>query len=359
MAAAEGHSDKTGDSMLPMKKRKISSNISRDEENGEESTQPQSKSFFENFKLVSVLREDDHHKVMCVHGRLPVIRSEPASDSGASGEADAITSEGDESDAVLVLEKKPFDPAAIEACIRKTKTTETLHNDIYRTFDIVSNLTQPDMKATLVFPATEKHIAKYSEYEPFVVNETPELYKSVTQPCLQASKFSLQWVYNILDKKSEVERIVTEDPDPETGFVMVPDMKWDGQKVEALYLVAIVNDRTLKSLRELRGKHLPLLNNILNKGRSSIKEKYGVNSDKLRVYFHYQPSYYLLHIHFTHIRFDAPGTDVMRAHLLSDTIDNLSIDPEFYAKKSLSYVVKDGDQLYNAYKESGYFNDKH
>lgn len=318
MAAAEGHSvsDKTGDSMLPMKKRKIScSNRDRDEENGEEATQPQSNSFFENFKVVSVLREDDRHKLIGVHGRLPARRSEPASDSaGASGGADAITSEEDMSDAVLLLEKKAFDPAAIEACIRKTKTTETLHNDIYRTFDIVSNSTQPDMKATLVFPATEKHIAKYSEHEPFVVNETPELYKSVTQTCLQASKFSLQWVYNILDKKSEVERIVADDPEPETGFVMVPDMKWDGQKVESLYLVAIVNDRSLKSLRDLKGKHLPLLNNILNKGLSSIKAKYGVKSDK--------PSYYHLHIHFTHIRFDAPGSDVMRAHLLSDVIDN-------------------------------------
>ena len=76
--------------------------------------------------------------------------------------------------------------------------------------------------------------------------------------------------------------------------------------------------------------------------------------EKLRVYFHYQPSYYHLHIHFTHISYDAPGSDVMRAHLLSDVIDNLVINPEFYHKKTLSYIVRNGDQLFQAYKSYGY-----
>jgi len=349
MAAAEGHSDKNGDSIsLPMKKRKVS--CSRDGETGDDATQF---NFFKDFKLVKVLREDDRHKMIGVHGRLPATQTHHA--SGASGEGSA-SGDADQHDAVLLLERKPFDPAAIEECIRSTKTTETLHNDVYRTFDVMSNSLKADMKATVVFPATEKHIAKYSEHEPFVVCETPELYKSVTLPCLESSKFSIQWVYNILEKKTEADRIVVEDPDQQIGFIMVPDMKWDGQKVEALYLVALVNNRSLKSMRDLRGEHIPLLKNILEKGQTTIKEKYDVGPDKLRVYFHYQPSYYHLHIHFTHIRFDAPGSDVMRAHLLSDVIDNLSIDSEFYSKKSLSYVVREGDQLFNAYKNSGYFS---
>ncbi len=41
----------------------------------------------------------------------------------------------------------------------------------------------------------------------------------------------LQWVYNILEKKQESERIVFEDPDPETGFILLPDMKWDCKQV--------------------------------------------------------------------------------------------------------------------------------
>ena len=49
-----------------------------------------------------------------------------------------------------------------------------------------------DCKATLICPATSKHIAKYSEHAAFIVRETPHLYRTVTQPCTEASKFSVQ-----------------------------------------------------------------------------------------------------------------------------------------------------------------------
>lgn len=40
-----------------------------------------------------------------------------------------------------------------------------------------------------------------------------------------------QWVCNILEKKAEVERIVYEDPDPDVGFILLPDFKWDQRQV--------------------------------------------------------------------------------------------------------------------------------
>ena len=43
-----------------------------------------------------------------------------------------------------------------------------------------------------------------------------------------------QWVYNILEKKTESERIVYEDADPETGFILLPDMKWDCKQVSEI-----------------------------------------------------------------------------------------------------------------------------
>lgn len=76
----------------------------------------------------------------------------------------------------------------------------------------------------------------------------------------------LQWVYNILEKKSEVERIIFEDPDVETGFVLVPDMKWDEKQLEDLYVVALVQDRSLHSIRSLTADHIPLLENIQKNG---------------------------------------------------------------------------------------------
>jgi hypothetical protein len=41
-------------------------------------------------------------------------------------------------------------------------------------------------------------------------------------------------VYNILDGIKEAERVVHLDKDPETGFVLVPDLKWDQTSMKAL-----------------------------------------------------------------------------------------------------------------------------
>lgn len=82
--------------------------------------------------------------------------------------------------------------------------------------------------------------------------------------------FLFQWVLNILDHKSESERIVFEDPDPEIGFILLPDLKWNAKQIENLYLIAIVRKIGILSLRDLTDEHLPLLKNIKNNGTVSI-----------------------------------------------------------------------------------------
>jgi len=75
-----------------------------------------------------------------------------------------------------------------------------------------------------------------------------------------------QWVYNILNHEKESRRIVFENKDPQTGFVLLPDLKWDGNTSENLYLVAIVHPKGIKSIRDFTAEHIPLLENILLKG---------------------------------------------------------------------------------------------
>ena len=48
------------------------------------------------------------------------------------------------------------------------------------------------IKAMVIHPATEKHIAKYTDHERYVVEETAELYNSVTLPHLLEQQFSVQ-----------------------------------------------------------------------------------------------------------------------------------------------------------------------
>ena len=58
--------------------------------------------------------------------------------------------------------------------------------------------------------------------EIFFVEETADDYHSITLPHLMEDQFSYQWIYNILDHKKEVERIIFEDEDPVNGFVLLP-----------------------------------------------------------------------------------------------------------------------------------------
>lgn len=85
-----------------------------------------------------------------------------------------------------------------------------------------------------------------------------------------------QWVYNILDGRSERERIVVDDVCPRNGFILLPDLKWDGRTRDTLYLLAIVRRRNIRSLRDLSADDLPLLRNIQQRGSAAIEAKYNV-----------------------------------------------------------------------------------
>ncbi|KAJ8964104.1 hypothetical protein NQ314_005129 [Rhamnusium bicolor] len=152
---------------------------------------------------------------------------------------------------------------------KKSYLEKIFHNDVYGDYKYFPKSELNTIKTTIIHPATEKHIVKFSVQKCYIVDETPQIYNDIILPHLFREQFNLQWVYNILEHKSEVERIVLEDVDPDNGFVMVPDLKWNGD-VDTLYLLAIINKRNIKSLRDLTQEHLPLLRNIKEKGIVSL-----------------------------------------------------------------------------------------
>lgn len=95
----------------------------------------------------------------------------------------------------------------------------------------------------------------------------------MTLPYIKSEKFTIDWVYNILDHKKETERIVYEDPDADSGFVLLPDYKWSCKQVEDLYLIAIIHNRKIKSIRDLNHRHLHMLEKILKDGSQAIYGK--------------------------------------------------------------------------------------
>uniref|UniRef100_A0A8I5TC62 m7GpppX diphosphatase n=1 Tax=Pongo abelii TaxID=9601 RepID=A0A8I5TC62_PONAB len=209
-----------------------------------------------------------------------------------------------------------------------------------------------DVKTTVVYPATEKHLQKYLRQDLRLIRETGDDYRNITLPHLESQSLSIQWVYNILDKKAEADRIVFENPDPSDGFVLIPDLKWNQQQLDDLYLIAICHRRGIRSLRDLTPEHLPLLRNILHQGQEAILQRYRVKGDHLRIYLHYLPSYYHLHVHFTALGFEAPGSGVERAHLLAEVIENLECDPRHYQQRTLTFALRADDPLLKLLQEA-------
>ena len=62
--------------------------------------------------------------------------------------------------------------------------------------------------------------------------------------------------------------------------------------------------------------------------------KYGIKPDQLRVFLHYQPSYYHFHLHIVNVQHPGLGDGIAigKAILLDDVIDNLKLDGQYYTK---------------------------
>ncbi|KAM9659358.1 CMP-N-acetylneuraminate-beta-galactosamide-alpha-2,3-sialyltransferase 4 isoform 2-T2 [Trichechus inunguis] len=206
---------------------------------------------FSGFTVQKVLRESARDKIIFLHGKV----------NEASGD-------GDGEDAVVILEKTPFQVEQVAQLLAGSPELQLqFSNDIYSTYHLFPPRHLSDVKTTVVYPATEKHLQKYLRQDLQLIRETGEDYKNITLPYLAAQSLSIQWVYNILEKKAEADRIVFENPDPSDGFVLIPDLKWNQQQLDDLYLIAICHRRGIKSLRDLTPEHLPMLRNILQEGQ--------------------------------------------------------------------------------------------
>lgn len=202
----------------------------------------------------------------------------------------------------------------------------------------------------VIHPATQKDIDKYVDCNYYFVKETPELYFSVTLPFIeqQASQPGhLAWLYNCLDKKAETDRIVYEEAlGSENGFLISKDMKLknEGQKID-LYLNALVSRRDIRSIRDLRTEHLPLLEAINTRGRRAVATAYEVDERELRLFIHYQPQFYHLHVHFTHVKNPTASALSDRAHQLENVISNIQLLGDYYARATLSFCLSEVSAL--------------
>ena len=75
--------------------------------------------------------------------------------------------------------------------------------------------------------------------------------------------------------------------------------------------------------------------------------KYGIKPDQLRVFLHYQPSYYHFHLHIVNVQHPGLGDGIAigKAILLDDVIDNLKLDGQYYTK-TIGFVLGENHELW-------------
>lgn len=232
-----------------------------------------------------------------------------------------------------------------------------------------------------------------SPHDRRLVIESPEMHNSssmqafIKQEVVRPSK---QWIHEVLGSKREVERVKMRT----AHFVLLPDVdsisrrvvmrktdqvlpsghesckeelnptplrpsltlgsericrRWHFRYAHAqLHWLAVVTDTNLRTLRDLRGHHVQMLQNLYNQCCQKIQEETGIAPENIMAYVHYPPSVYQLHIHFKHPINVHTSLDTFRVHSLVNIINNLQIDPEYYAKSLLQLPVSPNTELFAA-----------
>ena len=94
-----------------------------------------------------------------------------------------------------------------------------------------------------------------------LVSETQQCYETIVRPYIEKNQFNAQWVYNIIDGKSERERVLFDNDD----FIVLPNIGWDGKGAESMHLLGLIKSRSVHSIRDLKPEHIPMLETVLEK----------------------------------------------------------------------------------------------
>ena len=206
---------------------------------------------------------------------------------------------------------------------------EVFQNDIYSRYDTAM---VGEYEIQSIFPITQKHKDKYRSKQMRLYEESAEEYSATREALLEKELGHIGWVQNIMDGKAEVERVLFRNE----NFVVLPDFKFANlEETESLHLLVIFADQKLCSIRDLTGDHVGLLQSAQKQINTVLKEKFKLEEGTCRMYFHYPPTFYRLHIHVSNTRIQAATALADRSHMLPTVIGNLKIAPDYYQRISL------------------------
>jgi len=137
-----------------------------------------------------------------------------------------------------------------------------------------------------------------------------------------------RWIYNIIDGISEQDKVLFRDD----LCIVIPTYTWNSRNVDKLRILCLPIDKQLRTIRELTQDHIPLLEHMKKVTLQIVENIYGLTESELKMFFHYHPSTYHLHIHFINTKYNDSSSSVEYSHDLDSVIFNLSLDTNYYKK---------------------------
>lgn len=110
--------------------------------------------------------------------------------------------------------------------------------------------------------------------------------------------------------------------------------------------LAIVTDPSVRTIRDLRGDHLPMLEEMYESCMGVIMNETKLERHNIMAFANYPPSVYKLHFHFCAPFFKSSAYDGFRMHPLSTIINNLRLCPDYYRLSTLDVPLHVHSELY-------------
>lgn len=193
---------------------------------------------------------------------------------------------------------------------------------------------------TLYYPVDQDFIDAF-RCKVKVINETYDDYKTKIEPFIDSIlESNTKWIVNILNNKTETERILFRND----KFIIIKNIGWD--TLNDFYMLAIPFEK-IKNVRHLNPSHKNLLNEMKDES-IKIAKQYNIDDDELYFFFHYHPSCYHLHMHICLLNHKSLKLRLYRHIMLDEIIDNL----ENFHKKDIKFEVSVSNPIYRLLKNN-------
>jgi m7GpppX diphosphatase len=214
-----------------------------------------------------------------------------------------------------------FIPSKVADFNTIVKNKKTMENDVYEKYEAIANISGELIVCN--------DVSKMKSCEKKIIRES---YKSYLKTLENRDQKKDKWIYNILDGISEQESILYRDE----LCIVIPTYMWDSINVDKLHILCLPLDTSLRSIRSLTNEHITLLEHMKQATTKIIKNKYDLDECYLKMFFHYEPSTYHLHIHFVNSSNHETRSSVEYSHELHNVIFNLSICSDYYKRSTLN-----------------------